>query len=153
MSTKKKLAIAGGVGVIAAGAVGVMYGRSVLRGGPKNVTKTVPPQAKPDRTPLKDPPPWQIGDKVYAKPGDVIEVSLKNKIAGKGYTRFYGELSRVTWGRHTEDYHVDVRGGKGNGRLLDTVKDFHITGVKVGGAANLSASVQALQDERKRHRY
>ena len=38
-------------------------------------------------------------------------------------------------------------------RFDEFIPDYGITGVKVGGAANLSASVQALQDERKKHRY
>lgn len=156
MSGRKKLAIAGGVGVIAAGAVGVMYGKTVLKGGPQNVTKTVPPQANPSnkaRIPNVSAPPWQIGDKVHPEPGDAVEVSLKNMVTGKGYTRMYGTVVAQKWGRHTMQYRVDVRNPKNNAHFDEFIGDNGITGIKVDGAANLSASISALQDERKRHRY
>lgn len=44
---------------------------------------------------------------------------------------------------------VDVRNPKTNARFTEFIGDNGITGIKVGGAANLSESVQALQDERK----
>lgn len=157
MSTKKKLAIAGGVGVIAVGVGATLYGRAIVRGGPENVTKTVPPQAKMSNkithTPRVDAPAWHIGDKFHPEVGDAVEVSLKNIVRGNGFTRMYGTVVAQKWGRHTMTYKVDVRNPITGARFDEFIPDYGITGVKVGGAANLSASVQALQDERKKHRY
>lgn len=153
MSTRKKLAIAGGVGVIVAGTAAVMYGNKVVKGGPRDVIKHTPPQAIPNKDARSDLPPWHIGDHVYPSVGDAVEVSLKNKILDKGYSRFYGTVTGMKWGRHTPNYRVNVRHSVHNGLLDDFVKDYQITGIKVGGAANLDASLAALREERKRHRY
>lgn len=68
MSTGKKVAIAGGVGVLAAGAAAVMYGRKTVSGGPQDVRKTVPPQAIEVKRPAGiHPKRPQVGDVIHYK--------------------------------------------------------------------------------------
>lgn len=150
----RKLAIVGG-GVVAAGVGAAVLGRQLKgRGHPRQVINSAPPQANQTNDPTRM--PWHIGDSWdRLKMGDVVEVSLKNKISGKGFTRTYGLFERTRPTRHSTQYRVTVKvpGKNGGWMRNEWVNESDITGVKVKGASNFINSVNSLIDERKRHRW
>lgn len=81
---------------------------------------------------------WFVGDNVTPKVGNTVEVSLKNKISGKGYHRFYGKIVAEKWGRHEIMYKVDAKSSSHGGRFTDFVFGNQITGIKLGDNHDLN---------------
>ena len=122
MSTKKKLAIAGGVGVIALGVGATLYGRAVVRGGPENVTKTMPPKAKPSNA-VKG-----IVPKVPSV-NDVVEFKRTHSVNAfeKYQTYDYGQITGVKVGPDGSPFQVSIQVLTGDRKHLKRVPTRLIT--------------------------